>query len=137
MMQSTVNCKKIFDLLISRCINEIFFNSSPKSRFGGIDAGMFCILTTLKKEVSRENVFDIYSYCKLYQLRRPRIWPNIDVYLKFHYAAKLLCTRAEVPDVYITMSNGAAAALNGTVTNDCVRVPPEGMEAVGSDLTVA
>lgn len=75
-------------------------------------------------------------YAKLYHNRRPGIWASQDDYLRIHLAAKALCTPPEAaPDLY-ALANGGAA-LNGSVSNDCVRVPPEGMEAVGSRLTAA
>lgn len=74
-------------------------------------------------------------YAKLYHNRRPGIWSSLDDYIRIHLAAKTLCSQEIAPDVY-SLANGGAA-LNGTVANDSVRVPPEGMEAVGSRLTAA
>lgn len=75
-------------------------------------------------------------YAKLYHNRRPGIWSSQDDYLRIHLAAKALCSQQEAtPDLY-TLTNGGAA-LNGAISNDCIRVPPEGMESVGSRLTAA
>lgn len=74
-------------------------------------------------------------YSKLYHNRRPGIWSSTDDYLKLHLAVQCLCTSTApgMPDVYAT-ANGN---VNGSVSNDSVRVSPEGMESIGPRLTVA
>ncbi|XP_063928096.1 tyrosine-protein phosphatase 99A isoform X2 [Zophobas morio] len=103
-------------------------------KFGGTEAASFCVLTTLKKHLMYDNHVDVYMYAKLYHNKRPGIWSSCDDYLRLHLAVQTLCSPPEgTPDLY-AMTNGA---VNGSLSNDCVRVPPEGMEAVGPRLTVA
>ncbi|XP_068916356.1 tyrosine-protein phosphatase 99A isoform X2 [Tenebrio molitor] len=103
-------------------------------RFGGSEAASFCTLTTLKKHLMYDNHVDVYMYAKLYHNKRPGIWGSCEDYLRLHLAVQTLCCPPEgTPDLY-AMTNGA---VNGSLSNDCVRVPPEGMEAVGPRLTVA
>lgn len=72
-------------------------------------------------------------YTKLFHNRRPGIWGSVDDYLRMHLALQTLCSPPDgAPDLYAT-TNGA---VNGSLSNDSVRVPPEGMEAVGPKLTV-
>lgn len=82
-----------------------------------------------------DNHVDIYMYSKLYHNRRPGIWSSVEDYLKLHLAVQSLCTSTTegMPDVYAS-ANGN---VNGSVSNDSVRMPPEGMESVGPRLAVA
>jgi receptor-type tyrosine-protein phosphatase gamma len=40
------------------------------SRLGGTEAATFCALTTLQKQIKRENSVDVYQICKLYHNKR-------------------------------------------------------------------
>ncbi|KRT79091.1 hypothetical protein AMK59_7769 [Oryctes borbonicus] len=103
-------------------------------RFGGSEAATFCSLITLKKHLIYDNHVDVYMYAKLYHNKRPGIWSSVEDYLRLHLAVQTLCCPPDgTPDLY-AMANGA---VNGSLSNDNVRVPPEGMEAVGPRLTVA
>lgn len=103
-------------------------------RFGGTEAATFCILSTLKKHLLYDNHIDVYMYAKLYHNRRPGIWSSSDDYLRIHLAVQALCNPPEgVPDMY-ALANGT---INGSLSTNCVRMPPEGMEAVGPQITVA
>lgn len=103
-------------------------------RFGGTEAATFCLLSTVKKHLMYDNHVDIYMYAKLYHNRRPGIWSSPEDYLRLHLAVQTLCNPPEgIPDLY-AIANGA---VNGSLSNDCIRMPPEGMEAVGPRLTVA
>lgn len=103
-------------------------------RFGGTEASSFCCLTTLKKQLSYENHADVYMYAKLYHNKRPGVWSSSDDYLRLHLALQALCSPPEGTTDTYAMSNGT---INGSLSNDCVRVPPEGMESIGPRLTVA
>ncbi|XP_018334837.1 tyrosine-protein phosphatase 99A [Agrilus planipennis] len=104
-------------------------------RFGGTEAATFCSLTTLKKQLAYENHADVYMYAKLYHNWRPGIWNSVDDYLRLHLAVQALCAMVEnIPESY-AFTNGT---VNGSISSsDCVRVPPEGMEAGVSHQAVA
>ncbi|XP_044256979.1 tyrosine-protein phosphatase 99A isoform X2 [Tribolium madens] len=100
-------------------------------RFGGTEAASFCVLTTLKKHLMYDNHVDVYMYAKLYHNKRPGIWGSCDDYLRLHLAVQTLCSPPEgTPDLY-AMTNGA---LNGSLSNDCVRVPPEEAPLISQDV---
>ncbi|XP_008200584.1 tyrosine-protein phosphatase 99A isoform X3 [Tribolium castaneum] len=100
-------------------------------RFGGTEAASFCELTTLKKHLMYDNHVDVYMYAKLYHNKRPGIWGSCDDYLRLHLAVQTLCSPPEgTPDLY-AMTNGA---LNGSLSNDCVRVPPEEAPLISQDV---
>nr|XP_023025132.1 tyrosine-protein phosphatase 99A [Leptinotarsa decemlineata] len=106
-------------------------------RFGGTEAATFCALTTLKKHLIYDNKVDVYMYAKLYHNKRPGIWISSDDYMKLHLCVQTLCNPPEpqiqevTPDLY-AMANGTIN--NGSISTDCIRVPPEGMEADNSAL---
>lgn len=106
-------------------------------RFGGTEAATFCALTTLKKHLIYDNKVDVYMYAKLYHNKRPGIWISSDDYMKLHLCVQSLCNPPEpqiqevTPDLY-AMANGTIN--NGSISTDCIRVPPEGMEADTSAL---
>ncbi|CAH1153716.1 unnamed protein product [Phaedon cochleariae] len=98
-------------------------------RFGGTEAASFCALTTLKKHLIYDNKVDVYMYTKLYHNKRPGIWISSDDYMKLHLCVQTLCSPPEpqiqevTPDLY-AMTNGTVN--NGSISTDCIRVPPEG-----------
>jgi receptor-type tyrosine-protein phosphatase gamma len=100
-------------------------------RFGGSEAASFCTLTTLKKHLMYDNHVDVYMYAKLYHNKRPGIWGSCEDYLRLHLAVQTLCCPPEgTPDLY-AMTNGA---VNGSLSNDCVRVPPEEAPLISKDV---
>ncbi|KAF5274572.1 hypothetical protein FQA39_LY07184 [Lamprigera yunnana] len=103
-------------------------------RFGSSEAATYCCLTTLRKQLAYEDHADIYMYSKLYHNKRPGIWSLCDNYLRLHLAIHALCSQSESSADRYTMANGT---INGSLSNDCQRVPPEGMEAMGTGLAVA
>ncbi|XP_023221800.1 tyrosine-protein phosphatase 99A-like isoform X2 [Centruroides sculpturatus] len=72
-------------------------------RFGGTEAAKFCCLTTIRKQLERENCVDVYMYSKLYHMRRPGIWQTQEDYVFFYRALESLFP--------------ASAAGEGTVAN--------------------
>lgn len=42
-------------------------------RIGGVEAGMFCALWTLRDQLLSEKCADFYQVCKLYHYKRPGI----------------------------------------------------------------
>ncbi|XP_056645742.1 tyrosine-protein phosphatase 99A [Diorhabda sublineata] len=97
-------------------------------RFGGTEAATFCALTTLKKHLIYDNKVDVYMYAKLYHNKRPGIWISSDDYMRLHLCVQSLCNPPEpgitevTPDLY-AMANGTIN--NGSVSTDCIRIPPE------------
>lgn len=103
-------------------------------RLGGAEAATYCCMNALKKHLQYDNHVDVYMYAKLYHSRRPGIWLSSENYLRLHLAVQTLCNPPEgVPDLY-AIANGT---INGPQPNDRIRMPPEGMEAVGPIITVA
>ncbi|XP_017785982.1 PREDICTED: tyrosine-protein phosphatase 99A isoform X2 [Nicrophorus vespilloides] len=91
-------------------------------RFGGSEAGIFCSLSTMRKQLMFDNHIDIYMYVKLFHNRRPGIWNSLEEYVKLHLAMQTLCTPPDGgPDIFVA-ANGA---LNGSVSSENVRVPHE------------
>ncbi|KAF5300368.1 hypothetical protein FQR65_LT00989 [Abscondita terminalis] len=103
-------------------------------RCGSAEAATYCCLTTLKKQLAYENHADIYMYAKLYHNKRPGLWASCDNYSRLHLAIQAICNETENISDWYAMANGT---INGSLSNDCLRVPPEGMEAMGTGLTVA
>ena len=44
------------------------------NRHGGVEAGMFCGLSTLSEQKENDNSVDVYMLAKLYHLKRPGIY---------------------------------------------------------------
>ncbi|KAK5639716.1 hypothetical protein RI129_012208 [Pyrocoelia pectoralis] len=99
-----------------------------------VDSCNILLHNYIKETTDLRKSCDIYMYSKLYHNKRPGLWMSCDNYLRLHLAMQALCTKSEeTPDLY-AMANGT---INGSLSNDYLRVPPEGMEAVGTGFTVA
>ncbi|KAL0267726.1 UNVERIFIED_CONTAM: hypothetical protein PYX00_009910 [Menopon gallinae] len=99
-------------------------------RYGGNEAATFCLLTSVSKQLAHEGHVDIYMYAKLYHIRRPGIWPEVNDYLFLYEAIEALANSSgftsgggvtptpvglgPTPDIYIS-SNGH---INGYVRFD-------------------
>ncbi|XP_075218273.1 protein tyrosine phosphatase 99A isoform X2 [Lycorma delicatula] len=59
-------------------------------RYGGTEAGTFCCLATLTKQIEFENQTDVCMYAKLYHNRRPGIWKSVNDYLLLYRALDYL-----------------------------------------------
>ncbi|BFZ10956.1 hypothetical protein BsWGS_13995 [Bradybaena similaris] len=55
-------------------------------RFGGVEAGTFCALWTLRDQLLSEKCSDFYQVCKLYNYKRPGIVGTQENYLFLHQA---------------------------------------------------
>ncbi|CAL4197918.1 unnamed protein product, partial [Meganyctiphanes norvegica] len=65
-------------------------------RYGGTEAAIFCLLTTLKKQVDFDNHLDPYMYFKLYHNRRPNVWARKEDLLFIYRALDSYCMRDNV-----------------------------------------
>lgn len=77
------------------------------------------------KHLVYDNHADIYMYAKLYHNRRPGVWSSCADYVRLHFALQAICN---TPDLY-TSVNGNINNINGTISNEKIRMPPEGMES--------
>ncbi|KAK0168443.1 hypothetical protein PV327_002243 [Microctonus hyperodae] len=76
-------------------------------RYGGIEAALFILLTTLMKQIDFEKSADVYMFSKLLYMKRPGIFRSKDDYLLVYRCLESVLTsktRVE-PDLY-TMANG-------------------------------
>ncbi|BFZ08813.1 hypothetical protein BsWGS_11851 [Bradybaena similaris] len=60
-------------------------------RFGGVEAGTFCALWTLRDQLLSERCADFYQVCKLYHYKRPGIWKSQDDFLFLHKVMAAYC----------------------------------------------
>ncbi|XP_015601110.1 tyrosine-protein phosphatase 99A isoform X3 [Cephus cinctus] len=84
-------------------------------RFGGIEAGLFVLLTTLNKQLEFEQSVDIYMFAKLLYMKRPGIFRSKEDYILVYQCLESLLspkTRTE-PDLY-SMTNGHVNTMNET-----------------------
>ncbi|XP_023290155.1 tyrosine-protein phosphatase 99A [Orussus abietinus] len=82
-------------------------------RFGGIEAGLFVLLTTLNKQLEFEQSADIYMFAKLLHMKRPGVFKTKEDYaLIYHCLESVLSSKTQVePDLY-AMPNGHVGSLN-------------------------
>ncbi|XP_043479627.1 tyrosine-protein phosphatase 99A isoform X2 [Leptopilina heterotoma] len=84
-------------------------------RFGGIEAGLFILLTTLTKQIEFEQSADVYMFSKLLYMKRPGIFRSLEDYVLLYQCLESMLTsepRVE-PDLY-TMANGHVTGVNET-----------------------
>ncbi|KAK3768343.1 hypothetical protein RRG08_031133 [Elysia crispata] len=62
-------------------------------RFGGVEAGTFCALWTLRGQMLSEKCCDFYEVCKLYHYKRPGIVGTQEDYMFLQKAMAALCVR--------------------------------------------
>lgn len=120
-------------------------------RYGGTEAATYCVLNTLMKHLVYDSYADIYMYAKLYHNRRPGVWNSCADYVRLHLALQAALASPDLP-LYTTV-NGSAANVNpnnistsvntntltanGTISNEHIRMPPEGMESCEHNYTLA
>lgn len=86
------------------------------------------------KHLVYDNHADIYMYAKLYHNRRPGIWTEAEDYMRLHVALQAACS---APDLRASQLNGTATPVNGTLSVDAIRMPPEGMESTEPNHNIA
>ncbi|XP_034948533.1 tyrosine-protein phosphatase 99A isoform X2 [Chelonus insularis] len=93
-------------------------------RYGGIEAALFILLTTLMKQLDFEKSADIYMFSKLLYMKRPGIFRSKDDYVLIYKCLESVLTskvRVE-PDLYI-MTNGHVNCSSDS-NNMITPVPP-------------
>ncbi|XP_063995105.1 tyrosine-protein phosphatase 99A-like isoform X2 [Diachasmimorpha longicaudata] len=95
-------------------------------KFGGIEAALFILLTTLMKQLDFEKTADIYMHSKLLYMKRPGILRSKDDYTFIYRSVEsLLTSKVKVdPDVYI-MTNGHINCSNGSNSPTAVQAPQQ------------
>lgn len=114
------------------------------------------------KHLVYDSYADMYMYAKLYHNRRPGIWSSSSDYVRLHLALQAAISS---PDMYTAVNgsttntnavtsvntntvvpaaptvhlNAVSVNLNanGTISNDHIRMPPEGMESSENNYTLA
>ncbi|XP_046481648.1 tyrosine-protein phosphatase 99A isoform X1 [Neodiprion pinetum] len=82
-------------------------------RYGGIEGGLFVILTTLNKQLEFEQTADIYMSAKLLYMKRPGIFRSKEDYILLYQCLESMLspkTQAE-PDLYMT-ANGHVTSMS-------------------------
>ncbi|RUS74585.1 hypothetical protein EGW08_017666 [Elysia chlorotica] len=93
---SCVELHTVFDpiVLAQSYINSI--ECGPivvMDRFGGVEAGTFCALWTLRGQMLSEKSCDFYEVCKLYHYKRPGIIGTQEDYMYLQKAMAAFCAR--------------------------------------------
>ena len=76
---------------------QLRVHQSPNSplvvmdRFGGTESAIFCSLTTLLKQLEREDHVDIYQCIKIMHNQRPGIWRSQDDILYIYKVLEAIC----------------------------------------------
>ncbi|XP_076236366.1 putative receptor-type tyrosine-protein phosphatase mosPTP-1 isoform X2 [Calliopsis andreniformis] len=100
-------------------------------RYGGVEAAVFVLLTTLNKQLEFEKSADIYMFAKLLYMKRPGIFRSKEDYVLLYQTLEaMLSSKAhEEPDLY-SMANGHVS----TMTNS-VEVPTSSMQHMQMDYS--
>ncbi|XP_050457004.1 tyrosine-protein phosphatase 99A isoform X3 [Cataglyphis hispanica] len=82
-------------------------------RYGGVEAALFVLLTTLNKQLEFEQSADVYMFAKLLYMKRPGVFRTKEDYvLLYQCLESMLSTKSRAePDLY-AMANGHVASLN-------------------------
>lgn len=81
-------------------------------RFGGVEAAIFILLTTLNKQLEFEKSADIYMFAKLLYMKRPGVFRSKEDYaLLYQCLETMLSSKAhDEPDLY-SMANGHVSTI--------------------------
>ncbi|XP_057323850.1 tyrosine-protein phosphatase 99A-like isoform X1 [Microplitis mediator] len=109
-------------------------------RYGGIEAALFILLTTLMKQIEFEKSADIYMFSKLLYMKRPGIFRSKEDYvLVYKCLESVLTSKTRVePDLY-TMTNGHVNCINPNDGNNfktTTIVPTVGEQHIVGQLPV-
>ncbi|KAG7198497.1 hypothetical protein KM043_005870 [Ampulex compressa] len=81
-------------------------------RYGGVEAAVFVLLTTLNKQLEFEKSADIYMFAKLLYMKRPGVFRSKEDYVLLYQCLESMLTskgRGE-PDLY-AMANGHVSSM--------------------------
>ncbi|XP_071863739.1 putative receptor-type tyrosine-protein phosphatase mosPTP-1 isoform X3 [Bombus fervidus] len=100
-------------------------------RFGGVEAAIFILLTTLNKQLEFEDSADIYMFAKLLYMKRPGVFRSKEDYaLLYQCLETMLSSKThDEPDLY-SMANGHVS----TIT-DPTDVPTSSMQHMQMDYS--
>ncbi|XP_053972725.1 tyrosine-protein phosphatase 99A-like isoform X1 [Hylaeus volcanicus] len=82
-------------------------------RYGGVEAAVFILLTTLKKQLDFEQSADIYMFAKLLYMKRPGVFRSKEDYALLYQCLEAMLTSKghDEPDLY-AMANGHASTIS-------------------------
>ncbi|XP_043278887.1 tyrosine-protein phosphatase 99A isoform X3 [Venturia canescens] len=85
-------------------------------RYGGIEAGLFILMTTLMKQLEFEKSADIYMFAKLLYMKRPGIIRSKEDYVLIYQCLEaVLSSKSRVePDLYIMANGHVNCSINDT-----------------------
>ncbi|KOX73573.1 Tyrosine-protein phosphatase 99A [Melipona quadrifasciata] len=100
-------------------------------RFGGVEAAIFILLTTLNKQMEFEKSADVYMYAKLLYMKRPGVFRAKEDYALLYQCLEttLSSKTHDEPDLY-SMANGHVS----TIT-DPTDVPTSSMQHMQMDYS--
>ncbi|XP_014607845.1 PREDICTED: tyrosine-protein phosphatase 99A isoform X5 [Polistes canadensis] len=88
-------------------------------RYGGVEAALFVLLTTLNKQLEFEQSADIYMFAKLLYMKRPGVFRSKEDYVLLYQCLESMLSskvRGE-PDLY-AMANGHVATMSSNDPNE-------------------
>ncbi|XP_043500700.1 tyrosine-protein phosphatase 99A isoform X2 [Polistes fuscatus] len=88
-------------------------------RYGGVEAALFVLLTTLNKQIEFEQSADIYMFAKLLYMKRPGVFRSKEDYVLLYQCLETMLSskvRGE-PDLY-AMANGHVATMSSNDPNE-------------------
>ncbi|XP_076175854.1 putative receptor-type tyrosine-protein phosphatase mosPTP-1 isoform X3 [Ptiloglossa arizonensis] len=100
-------------------------------RYGGVEAAVFILLTTLNKQLDFEQSADIYMFAKLLYMKRPGVFRSKEDYALLYQCLEAMLTSKghDEPDLY-SMANGHVS----TIT-DQADVPTSSMKHMQMDYS--
>ncbi|XP_031831667.1 putative receptor-type tyrosine-protein phosphatase mosPTP-1 isoform X7 [Nomia melanderi] len=100
-------------------------------RYGGVEAAVFILLTTLKKQLEFEKSADIYMFAKLLYMKRPGVFRSKEDYMLLYQCLEAMLSSKghEEPDLY-SMANGHVSTMT-----DPSDVPTSSMQHMQMDYS--
>ncbi|XP_076676984.1 putative receptor-type tyrosine-protein phosphatase mosPTP-1 isoform X3 [Andrena cerasifolii] len=100
-------------------------------RYGGVEAAVFILLTTLNKQMDFEKVADIYMFAKLLYMKRPGVFRSKEDYVLLYQSVEAMLSSKgqDEPDLY-SMANGHVSTMS-----DTAEVPTSSMQHMQIDYS--